>query len=243
MIIKGDEGRLAYGEAIGILSLDFYAPHIPGDVTNASTYAFPVRYEPVIGLTFDKLLNRDKSVFDILLASAKRLRSFGVKAITADCGFFALFQEDLASEMDVPVFLSSLLQVPFMNSIIGKDGKVGIVSAVGENLNDKAFLSSLGIEYDKVRIKGLEHGTHFPGFGVHEDGILNVEGVRDEVVQAAVEHIQEDPSVRAILLECSMIPPYGKAVSDAVNVPVFDFITMTNYVYSTLVKKEYTGFM
>jgi len=32
-------------------------------------------------------------------------------------------------------------------------------------------------------------------------------------------------------------------VQEAVYLPVFDFITMINYVYSAVVKKEFQGFM
>jgi hypothetical protein len=39
------------------------------------------------------------------------------------------------------------------------------------------------------------------------------------------------------------MPPYGELVQKAVNLPVFDFITMINYVYTAVVKKKYDGFM
>ena len=123
-MFKAQKGKTSYGAPIGILLLDFFAPHVPGDVANHSTYNFPVKYELIEGMTFDKLLNRDKSAFDILLQAAKKLQAEGVRGITADCGFFALFQNELAAELDIPVFLSSLLQVPFINSTIGKHGKV-----------------------------------------------------------------------------------------------------------------------
>lgn len=242
-MIKAKKGKTSYGAPIGILLLDFFAPHIPGDVANASTYDFPVKYELVKGMTFDKLLNRDKSAFNILLSAAKKLEAEGVKGITADCGFFALFQNELAAELDIPVFLSSLLQVPFINSVIGKDGKAGIISAVGENLDDKEFLSAIGIDIDKVRIKGLENEKYFPGFGIDETGELYKEEVEKEVVKIALEHLKEDPSIKAFLIECSMMPPYSKAVSEATGLPVFDFITMINYMFSGIVKKEFKGYL
>jgi len=242
-MFKAQKGKTSYGAPIGILLLDFFAPHVPGDVANHSTYNFPVKYELIEGMTFDKLLNRDKSAFDILLQAAKKLQAEGVRGITADCGFFALFQNELAAELDIPVFLSSLLQVPFINSTIGKHGKVGIISAVGKNLDDPAFLGSIGIDYDRVRVKGLENEKYFPGFGIYETGELYQDEVEKEVVKIALEHIKEDPQIKAILLECSMMPPYGKAVSEATGLPVFDFITMINYMFSGVEKHAYRGYM
>jgi len=37
------------------------------------------------------------------------------------------------------------------------------------------------------------------------------------------------------------LPPYSNAVQKATNLPVFDYITMINYVYSAVVQKNYQG--
>jgi hypothetical protein len=59
----------------------------------------------------------------------------------------------------------------------------------------------------------------------------------------AKQIVDEDPAVKAILLECSLLPPYGAAVQEALDMPVFDYVTMINYVYSAVVKKRFEGFM
>ena len=46
-IVKGS--RANYGEAIGILTLDTVFPRVPGDVGNATTFDFPVRFRVVTG--------------------------------------------------------------------------------------------------------------------------------------------------------------------------------------------------
>ena len=52
-----------------------------------------------------------------------------------------------------------------------------------------------------------------------------------------------DRTVKALLLECSLLPPYAAAVQSAVQVPVFDYITMANHVFHAVVKQPYAGFM
>ena len=37
--------------------------------------------------------------------------------------------------------------------------------------------------------------------------------------------------IQALLMECSLLPPYGAAIQAAVNLPVFDYITMINFVF------------
>ena len=236
------KGQMNYGEAIGILLLDFVAPFIPGDVGNATTYNYPVRYKLVEGLTFDRLLNKDRSALDILIKAAKELQNEGVRAITADCGFFALFQKEVAEALDIPVFLSSLLQAPFISTTIGKGKKVGIISAVGSSL-DQTFFDAVNINGADVIVRGLEDQEHFSKFGIEESGTFDSEQIEEEVVTVAKDLIKQNPEIKAILLECSMLPPYGKAVQDATGLPVFDFITMIDHVYTAVVKKRYEGFL
>ena len=45
----------------------------------------------------------------------------------------------------------------------------------------------------------------------------------------------------AILLECSMLPPYAKAVQAAVDLPVYDFVSMIDYMESGLHQRAYSG--
>lgn len=244
MIYKARKGQVSYGEAIGILMLDTYTPFIPGDVGNASTYSFPVRYETVEGLTVSRIFSKDESAYDSLKEAAKKLAGQGVRAITGDCGFMAIYQQDLAEEMDIPIFLSSMLQVPFILRIIGTGRKVGVLSANGESLNDPQLLKKVGISnFASIKIKGLEDKPHFYESIIKEVGVLDSEKIEREVVEAAMELVEEDPKIGAILLECSVLPPYGAAVQEAVNLPVFDYITMINYVYSAVVKERFNGFM
>lgn len=242
MIYQANKGQTSYGEAIGILMLDTYTPFIPGDVGNASTYDFPVRYETVDGLTVKRIFSKDKSAYNSLFKAARNLSQQGVRAITGDCGFMAIFQKQLADELNIPVFLSSMLQVPFMNSIIAKDKKVGIISANSESLNDDSLFKEVGInDPSQLIIKGLEDKPNFNKSIIEEVGILEPEKIKKEVVNTAVQLTENHQEIDLILLECSVLPPYSKAVQKATGLPVFDYITMINYIYSTVVQKNYNG--
>ena len=243
MIYKARKGQVSYGEAIGIILMDSFVPYIPGDVGNASTYSFPVRFQVAKGLTAERIFAKDPTLLNLLIEAGKELVKEGVKAVTADCGFLAFFQKELANQLEVPVFLSSLLQVPFISRMLGEDEKVGIICANSQVL-DASLLEKVGIDSSiPIHIKGLENKENFAEAILKEDGILDPDKIEKEVVSSAKEMIQEEPKVRAILLECSDLPPYGAAVQEAVNLPVFDFITMINYVYSSVVKKRFQGFM
>jgi hypothetical protein len=39
------------------------------------------------------------------------------------------------------------------------------------------------------------------------------------------------------------MPPYAWAIQNAVRLPVFDFITMINWIYDAVVRKPFAGFV
>lgn len=243
MIYTAQKGQFSAGEAIGILLLETSVPFIPGDVANATSYAFPVRFQKVEGFSVRRALSGDPSVYGALRRAAGDLVQQGVRAVTGDCGFMGIHQRKLARELDVPVFLSSLLQIPFITLLIGEDAKVGIVTADSRRLGAD-LLEAVGVpDSTNLALGGLEDCEQFYRFAIEERGDLDVEAVEKEVVAVARGMVAQDSQIRAILLECSLLPPYGAAVQDAVKLPVFDYITMINFVFSAVVKKHYIGFM
>ena len=243
MIYTIQKGQVSSGEAIGILLLETSVPFIPGDVANATTYAFPVRFQKVKGFSVRRALSKDPSVYEDLRQAAGDLVQQGVRAVTGDCGFMGIHQKKLARELGVPVFLSSLLQIPFVSLLIGENAKVGIITADSKSLNAD-LLAAVGVsDPTSVVIGGLEDSQQFYRFAIQETGSLDTEAVEKEVVTIARNMVADNPQIRALLLECSLLPPYGAAVQDAVNLPVFDYITMINYVFAAVVKRQYRGFM
>ncbi len=238
-------GQVSYGEAIGIVLLENYAPFVPGDVANATSYSYPVRFERVEGFTPERIFAHDMSLMDAVKEAALSLEAEGVRAVTGDCGFMLLYQEELAAVLDVPVFMSSLLQLPFLFSIISKNKKVGIVTANSQSLSDE-LLQKAGLrdgDRERVAVYGLENSEHFVRAVFREEGVLDTDIVEGEVLEQVRRMRDEHPEVASILLECSLLPPYGSAVAEATGLPVFDYLTMIDHVFAAVVKRRYSGFM
>ncbi len=228
------------GETIGILVLDCYYPFLPGNVANASTYDFPVRYAVVEGATAQRLLyEADRTLIGPFIDAARKLQEEGVKAITGACGFMSLFQKELTAAMDIPVFASSLLQVPFIHTITGK--RVGIITADSTCLHSEHFTGCGITENIPVAIAGMEKHEAFVQGILANVGELDDERIRQGTIEV-VETLQANyQDLGAILLECSDLPPYAHAIQAATGLPVFDFVTMINYVHETFSRKPYHG--
>ena len=242
LFYRAAEGRYSAGESIGIILLDCLLPLPPGDVANAATFDFPVRFQVAKAASIKRLIyERDPTLLAPFIEAGQELVGQGVRAVTSDCGFMALFQKEMAEALEVPVFLSSLLQIPFISRTLKQGEKVGIIAADGANIT-ALHLEAVGVEGTMpVRIVGMESSPAFRRAILDEGGVLDFEQTRAEVVAQARRLLEEDPLVKAILLECSNLPPYAAAVQEAVELPVFDFVTMINFVHSALVRRPYEG--
>lgn len=239
--------QVSYGEAIGILLLDSPVPFIPGDVANATSYPFPVRFKKVTGFTVKKALAKNPDIYPTLLDAARDLAANGVRAITGDCGFMALHQKKLKQNLGLPVCLSSLFQIPFIRQTLPRGQKIGIITASARSMTP-GFLDEIDVGSSPVpgtsdlAIRGLEACPEFSSAALEEKGSLDDTLVREEVTQTARD-LTRAGDVGAILLECSLLPPYAAAVHQATGVPVYDYITMINYIFSAVVPRTYAGFM
>ena len=233
-----------YGESIGILILNANYPCVPGNVGNASSFPFPVRYKVVKEASIERLLKkRDQSLLQPFIDAAIELQEEGVKGITGACGFMALFQREVSEAVEVPVFLSSLLQIPFIYRTLGRRQKIAIITADSTSLTTDHF-AAVGISPDiPLVISGMEEQKEFREAILEEKGTLDSGKIEKEVVDVARKIVREHPEVGALLLECSDLPPYAHAIQKEIQLPVFDFFTMIHYVHTALVRKEFNGFM
>jgi aspartate/glutamate racemase len=233
---------LAYGYTIGMLCAEWNVPFVPGDLNNASTFDFPVRYLAVEGAVGAEVLSGDADKYgELFVSAAKQLEAEGVHAITGNCGYMAAYQDVVAAAVDVPVFMSSLLQAPMLLRMLGPQQRLAVLVANGAGISD-GVLRGAGIsDPSRLLIQGLDHKPHFNEVILQEVGSLDEDRLRAEVVEAAVEAVRADPSLGAVLLECSDLPPYARSVHEATGLPVFDWAGFIRYVHDAITPRSYRG--
>lgn len=237
MIARG--GFTNYGEDLGILMLDTRFPRIPGDIGNARTFPFPVRYLTVKGASPKRVVEEgDLSLLGPFIAAARELEAEGMKAITTSCGFLALFQKELSASVSVPVFTSSLLQIPFLFSLFGGAGKAGVLTARAASLDARHF-EQCGAAGLPLAVAGMDDSPEFTRVFLDrgEPGsvpVLDVKLAEAELRAVARRLVNEHPDITFIVLECTNMPPFRKAIQESCGRPVFDIVTLAGYVHSGL---------
>jgi hypothetical protein len=231
----------SYGQAVGILLLDGRAPFVPGDVGNASSYDYPVVYKTVDGLTTMRCLTQEPGWEDKVVAAAVELEAKGVRGISSDCGFMIQYQAAVTEAVKIPVFLSTLLQLPFIAKTIAPNRPIGIVTADDSNLSTD-FLKRTGtLPKNPIVIRGLQNEPEFGTAVMQEKGTLDSDLIAGEVVRTCREMRDANPTMGAMLLECSLLPPYAKLVQEEIGLPVFDFISMIDFAESGTNQRRYEG--
>lgn len=230
--------RFTAGFAIGIIAVHLIYPKLPGNVANATTYPFPVLYREV-DFEIEQLFAGDPSIKDSIIEAAKDLEKSGVRAIIGACGYFAHFQEEVSEAVDIPVFLSSLCQLPMIKNSISKKKRIAVFAASGDNL-DNEILSHVGTDTDRLQVVNVGNLPSFSAIRYGRTTLDNGALVKD--LQDIALKLKDDESIGAILLECSDLPPYAKAIQSVTGLPVFDFNTMIDLVYHSVVQKTYQGY-
>lgn len=243
--IRMIKGQNIAGFPIGIIYIDdVWYPMMPGNIVNGYTFDFPVRLKAVEGLDIPNLFAAGDEVLLHILDACNQLKREGVRAISAACGFFGNYQKQVAEAMDIPIAISSLVQLPWIATLLKSNQKIGVLTADQSSLSDK-LLNSCGVNEElkaRLNVKDLRNAPEFScileGRGAFDNG-----KVEQEVVNAALEILNEDPNIGAILLECSDMPPYAYAVQAAVQLPVFDFTTLIRWLHTSVCQKPYQGYI
>lgn len=232
-----DEARTPFtGFPVGIICIKLDYPKVPGNVVNAHTFSFPVVYE-VLDFEIERLFQGDPSLEQLVLDAAKKLARSGVKSIVGACGYFAHFQQTVANAVDVPVYMSSLCQLPMIRMGCGTDGEIGIMCANGENLNKK-ILTQIGETEDLLIVSDVSKLDSFGAIRWGE-GILDNVALSADLANLAKQMVDDNPNMKAVLLECSDLPPYAYDIQRACGLPVYDFVTLIEWAARSVTQHRY----
>ncbi|MER5424791.1 aspartate/glutamate racemase family protein [Streptosporangium roseum] len=227
---------------IGVLCLDTSFTKIPGHIRNRTTFDFPVAYKVVEGATAERVVSQaDPRLLEPFVRAARELEAQGVAAITGACGFLVIFQKQLADAVGVPLYSSSLIQLPAVHRMLRSDQKVGLLVAKKRSLT-RRHLEAIGGEHVPVCVAGMEEQPEFREVMLEgRRAELDAGRLESEVLSQAEQLARDNPDMGALVIECTDLVPFAHAIQARIGVPVFDIVTLTEMVYRTLTRRPFGG--
>ena len=220
--------------SLGVIRLDYDYPPALGDIDCPESFPYPVYYKVVPGFTFEmcqtgllttEVEERFKKSIKWLVDEQR------VRGITGDCGFMMHFQKLAREITDIPVFMSSLCQLPAVTCAYAPKEQIIILTANSNALEPLRDLirAECGVDTFEQRyhIVGCEDIDGFEAVALGEK--VDINKVEPGVVNKALEALKMYPESRAFVLECTELPPYADAIRFRTGLPVFDAISACNF--------------
>ena len=231
-------GKSLYGARVGILMLETRFPRIPGDMGNAETWPFPVLYKVVPDASPRRVVcHKAEGLLDEFVDAASELVRLGADGITTTCGFLSLFQRQIAGHVGVPVATSSLMQIPVVERVLPPDKRVGILTVSAANLSEQHLLAA-GAD-PATPVIGTDDGSEFTRVMINDEDRLDVAAAERDILAAGDALVSRHPDVGAVLLECTNMVPYARALSARLRLPVFSIYTFVTWFQSGLVPRNF----
>ncbi len=244
--LHSNQGQVVAGVAIGIIlfgQAGYAVP--PGSVENATTFKYPVLYTSIPAASVESVLSDrlDPEVLAQLIEAGRYLERQGCRAVVGACGYFANYLPEVVKELDTPCFFSSLMQVPLIFRSLKPGRKIGILCADGRVLNTAPVLKNCGVEdTSRLVVCGAEVLPEMEKI-LTGAGHYNAYRLEQGLVRLAREAVDREPEIGAFVLECTLFPAHARAVQEEVRLPVYDFSTLIDWIYSAVVRRPYGGYL
>jgi len=242
--VGAGQGRIAhggkglYGARVGILMLETQFPRIPGDMGNGLTWPFPVLYKVVPGASPDRVVrHKSTGLHNAFLDAAAELVRVGADGITTTCGFLSLYQHELASHVGVPVATSSLMQVPFIERILPPGKRVGVLTVSAASLTPEHMIAA-GAD-PATPVVGTDGGREFTRVMLDDLPVLDAAAAERDILDAGETLIAAHPGIGAVVLECTNMVPYARALSEHLRLPVFSIYTFVTWFQAGLAPRDF----
>ena len=257
----GQDSNKIAGPILGVVRLDQYPvtwnedntkyKPAPGDIDHPISFNYPVKYAIAHDCKFDNLCDPNQFLKNEILhnkmkkgleKAIKLLEDNGCDVITSDCGLFMWLQDYATKCTKRPVCMSSLVILPTVFKTVDENKEIAIFTSNAKSLNsliEDPLRKILGDDADRLVVVGCDD---IDGFEAVKKGTkVDIQKVKLGMVDVARELKNQHQNVRAIVVECTEIPPYSDALREVTRLPVYDPITVCDNFVHGFAKQGFTN--
>jgi len=235
--IWGLRGQLNAGVPAGLLTTPNCLPKLPGHPGNAYSYdGFQVMYAIVEG-------SNDAELIENAVKQAEYLCRNGVRFVVGIAPELAVCQKAVRNAVDIPVYMSPLCEMGWVAVALGASQKYAVITQEKSRIT-KELVDVLGVDpkyYEKALIIDPEGYETFSSLKDHPTH-YNAGKLRDEAVALCVKAKEDHPELGAILLDSPDIMPFAADIQAAVDLPVYDTVTLVHYCVKFALKEHFYGY-
>ena len=215
---------------VSLFQLDTSFPRIAGDIGSPETWRAGLDIHMVPELTVERVINSDPGATDMTAVEAAMDRARG-DILTTSCGFLSYWQDRLAARTARPFVSSALLALPDLRGRFA-DNELAILTFNADVLTSPAFAPSLGGFAGPVA--GLAKESHLRQVIANDLLALDRQRAEDEIVRL-VDGLCAAGGLRALILECTNLPPYKQALKARFDIEIFDILTLIDGMKADIV--------
>ena len=217
-----------------ILQLDTRFPRIPGDVASPDTYLQPVQVNKIPQASVDRIVTAHPDQYDI--SSLEQICAKITQGIAvSSCGFLGYWQDHLAAHCKRPLITSALIDLPRCQSLHTPD-EIAIVTFNADILQSPLYQPMLAGFAGPII--GLKPDMHLRKVISEDSTALDIQRAEDEMLHLLTP-ILSSGKIKALVLECTNLPPYKNAIKTAFNIQIYDILTSLDARIPHMVKPEF----
>jgi len=218
---------------IGIIMLKTKFPRLLGDIGNPDTFKQKPIYVEVDIATVSAVVRKSgvtSQVLDAMILAAQELESRGARVIGTSCGFLSLVQQDIQQTVSVPVVSSSLLLIPMIRAVFGKDVEIGILTFDSAELSESHFLG----EYDSnISIFDLNPNGELYQTIKEDRTVMDEHLAKLDVLDTARRCVKANSNIKFLLLECTNLSPWKNELRSEFGLPVHDIVDTLEFFHTS----------
>lgn len=222
---------------VGVILLDTAFRRPPGDIGNAETFGGRALFETVPAATIGRVLQEDASLAEGFVVARDRLVARGAGLVTTSCGLLVFHQQRLQQGCAVPFTASALFQIGLRQV---QHGPVGVIALQPGSVTPR-HLAAAGAD-PATPVAALGPDAHLLSVLRANRADLAIDSglATADLLAAGRRLLAAAPDLRAIVLECTNLPPYAGALSAAVGLPVFGFLDWLDAVARGIARSDGT---
>ena len=219
---------------VTILQLDTYFPRPPGDVGCAATYDCTADIVTIAKASVAKVVSGAPGHLEIAGFEAA-IAGSDADVIATSCGFLCYWQRHLAAHCSVPFISLALIDLPQIRRRYN-DAELGILTFDADLLSGPAYAGCLGSFAGPII--GLPVDAHLRQVIAKDLSALDEDRAAGELCDLVADSLATYP-LKALLLECTNLPPYKAKIKERFGVDIFDVLTAIDNRRHSLIRAEF----